>query len=83
VALRAGTYIFELADPVGAWDLVRVSSRDRRVVYLTTFTRVVDRPNDLGSTQTFSFAEAAANSPLPIKTWWITGQPTGREFVYE
>src|ERR1044071_4045454 len=47
VTLEAGSYIFELAEPIGASDLVRVSSRDRRVLYLTAFTRIVDRPRDV------------------------------------
>ena len=42
--LRAGTYIFELANPHVNLDLVRVSSRDRSKVYLTTCTRIIERP---------------------------------------
>ena len=82
VALGSGTYIFELADPIGAWDLVRVSSRDRRSVYLTAFTRVVDRPRGLSPDQPISFGEARANTPQPIRTWWPAGESTGRQFIY-
>lgn len=82
VTLRAGTYIFELADPFGAWDLVRVSSHDRRHVYLTTFTRIVPRPHDLAPGQRVSVGEVAANAPQPITAWWPTGERTGREFIY-
>src|SRR6187551_3090825 len=35
VELGAGTYVFELPDPMGAFDVVRVSSQDRRTVYFT------------------------------------------------
>lgn len=82
VSLERGTYIFELADPIGAWDVVRVSSPDRRVVYLTAFTRVVDRPHGMSRDQVISFGEAHPNSAQPIKTWWPTGESTGREFIY-
>jgi hypothetical protein len=82
VALGSGTYIFELADPIGAWNLVRVSSRDRRLVYLTAFTRVVDRPYGMSPDQPISFGEAPANAAQPIKTWWPAGESTGRQFIY-
>ena len=82
VALGAGTYIFELPDPIGAWSVVRVSSQDRRTVYLTAFTRVVDRPKGLSPNQVISFAEAAPNVPQPIRVWWLPNDSTGREFIY-
>jgi hypothetical protein len=82
LTLGSGTYIFELPDPMGAWNLVRVSSHDRRLVYLTAFTRVVDRPNGLNPDQPISFGEAAANQAPPIKVWWPNGASTGRQFVY-
>lgn len=47
VAFPAGTYIFELSDSSVALDLVRVLSRDRSRVYLTAFTRLVERPKGL------------------------------------
>jgi hypothetical protein len=82
VALGAGTYVFELPDPMGAWNVVRVSSYDRHRVYLTAFTRIVDRPRGMSPDQPISFAEAPANSPQPIKTWWPAGESTGRQFIY-
>ena len=82
VALGAGTYIFELPDPNDAWTVVRVTSRDRRTVYLTAFTRVVERPKGLRPDQVISFGEARASEPQPIRAWWPTGESTGREFIY-
>jgi hypothetical protein len=82
VALGAGTYVFELADPMGAADIVRVSSRDHRKVYLTAFTRIVERPAGMSPGQPISFGEAAANAPQPITVWWPNGESTGREFIY-
>ena len=81
VALAAGTYVFELPDPLGASDLVRVSSQDRRKVYLTAFTRIVERPAGM-KPGPVSFGEAPAHAPQPIKVWWPGYESTGREFIY-
>lgn len=82
VTLSPGTYVFELADPAFARTLVRVSSRDRRVVYLTAFTRMVTRPPALESDASVSFGEARSTDPLPVSTWWPSGETSGRQFVY-
>jgi hypothetical protein len=82
VALGAGTYIFELPDPNDAWTVVRVTSQDRRHVYLTAFTRLVERPKGMSPDQIISFGEARASEPQPIKVWWPIGESTGREFIY-
>ena len=81
VALGSGTYIFEMPEPLGAHNLVRVLSRDRKIVYLTAFTNPVERPNGLPRDQRISFKEAAPSRPLPIAVWWPENS-TGREFVY-
>jgi hypothetical protein len=82
VALGSGTYTFEIPDPQMAWDVVRVSSRDRRVVYYSGFTRVVPRPAGLPKHQTVSFAEARASVPQPIAVWWPSNDSFGRQFIY-
>ena len=82
VALGAGTYIFELPDAIGASDVVRVSSLDRRDDYLTAFTRIVERPAGMNPNQVVSFGEAAASAPQPITAWWLPHESTGRQFIY-
>lgn len=82
VALRSGTYIFELPDPEATPDIVRVLSRDRRIVYFTAFTRPVGRPSGTPLTQIVSLREVAPEQPMPIAVWWSDAQ-TGRQFVYE
>jgi hypothetical protein len=82
VQLGAGTYVFELPDPMGAYDVVRVSSQDRRTVYYTAFTRIVERPKEGRPGQLISFGEARPNAPLPIRVWWPSGESMGREFIY-
>ena len=43
VTLPAGTYIFEVANPDGGSDVVRVLSRDRKKTHLMKFTRSIYR----------------------------------------
>ena len=82
VVLGPGTYMFELPDPFGAWDVVRVSSRDRTHVYLTAFTRLVDRPAGLPREQMVSLGEASPDTAAPVRVWWPIGENLGREFIY-
>lgn len=81
VTLGVGTYIFETPDPVSDLDLVRVLSRDRSIVILTTFTRQVERYSGMKRDQVISFGEAPANEAQPITVWWPQDSP-GRQFVY-
>jgi hypothetical protein len=80
VALGSGTYIFEIPEPT-AHDVVRVLSRDRKIVYLTAFTNSLDRPADIPRDQRVSFKEAAPDRPQPIAVWWADNS-AGREFIY-
>ena len=80
VTLQAGTYRFEVPD-VAANNIVSVSSRDGRKVYLTQFTLVVDRPSG-GDTLTVTLGEAAAGTAPPVKAWFPLGEQTGRQFIY-
>jgi hypothetical protein len=82
VVLNAGTYVFEQPNPLGAWDFVRVSSRDRKIVYLTAYTRRVERPRGVPADQMVSFGESRANTPRPIVAWWPIDQSLGHQFVY-
>jgi hypothetical protein len=80
VTLGAGTYVFERAAPLSAIEVVRVSSRDRRVVYYMGFTELVQRPR--GVTSPITFGEAPAGSAVPIRDWYPTGSDTGHRFRY-
>ena len=81
VALGSGTYIFEMADQIGAYGAVRVLSRDRKIVYLTAFTDEVSRPRNLRRDQQVSFGESAPDRPVPISIWW-SDDSVGRKFIY-
>jgi hypothetical protein len=82
VVLGSGTYIFELPDPISAWDVVSVLSRDRQRVYYTGLTRPIVRPAGLPPDQVVSLGEAPADAAVPIRVWWPIGERTGREFNY-
>ncbi len=81
VTLVTGTYIFERADQ-GVINLVRVSSRDRKHVYMTAFTRSTERPAGLRANRTVTFGEAPLGVAPPIKTWFPLGERQGHEFIY-
>jgi len=81
VALGAGTYIFELAEP-GVPDVVRVMNADHTQVYFMGFTRTVDRPRGLSNDVGVTFGESSRGLAAPIKAWYPTGESIGHEFIY-
>jgi hypothetical protein len=82
VGLATGTYIFELADPDGDLSIVRVSSRDRSIVYFTGFTELVPRPAGRRGEPWASFGEASPAAPVPIAAWYPADGSAGRRFIY-
>ena len=82
VELNAGTYIFELANPHSNLNLVRVWSRDRSKVYLTTFTNIIERPAGLPADRIVTLGEARADAAAPVKAWFPSPSGDGHEFVY-
>ena len=82
VALGAGTYIFEVADPHTRGDVVRVLSRDRKKSYFLGFTNPIAKPRGLNSDAMISLGESGPGVAPPITAWWPMGEETGREFIY-
>lgn len=80
VSLGSGTYIFERLD-MHAHSVVRVVSRDRKIVLFTAFTNQVNRSAGLKRDQVISFAETSPSVPQRIAIWWPEDSP-GREFIY-
>src|SRR5687768_4373119 len=70
VALPAGTYIFEVANPESSSDVVRVLSRDRKQVWVMKFTRPVYREAKGDLKAIVSLGEAPAGNPPPVKAWY-------------
>lgn len=81
VGLAAGKYLFHLPDPTGAQDVVQVLSADGKHVYGMFFTLRVDRVEPASKPEV-RFMETAAGTPPAIKTYWMPGERTGREFIY-
>jgi hypothetical protein len=82
VALPAGTYIFEVANPDGGSDVVRVLSRDRKQVLLMSFTRTIYREAKGDLKAIVSLGESPAGNPPPVKAWYPQFETRGREFIY-
>lgn len=82
VKLAAGTYIFELAEPMTSSTLVRVLSKDRHTIYLMAFTNIVQRPMGANSNNHVTLGEARRGEAPPITAWYPTDSSSGREFIY-
>ena len=82
VSLAAGTYIFEVVNPDGGSDVVRVLSRDRKQTFLMGFTRSVYRPSKSNLDATINLGETAVGAPPKVKAWYPEGETRGREFIY-
>jgi hypothetical protein len=82
VTLPAGSYMFELAMPASNLDVVRVSSRNGRLVYFTGFTKQIDRPAGMPLNQLIVLGEGPADTAPPIKAWYSPHERTGHQFIY-
>ena len=82
VELAAGTYIFETPTNAMSNSVVRVSSRDRRKVYLTAFTRQVERPRNDRGKLLVTLGEAKSGSVPPVSAWFPIGDSIGHQFIY-
>ena len=80
VTLAAGTYIFERAAPQSAIEVVRVSSRDRRFVYYTGFTELVEKAARATPRRSPS-VRRRQGPPVPVREWYPTGTSTGHRFL--
>ena len=83
VELAAGTYIFETPTNSMSNSIVRVSSQDRRKVFLTTYTRQVERPKNDKGKLLVTLGEAAPGSAPPVSAWFPIGESVGHEFIYD
>jgi hypothetical protein len=82
VTLAAGTYEFEIANPLTSGDIVRVRSRDGRHSYFQGFTTPVSKPPQMKADASISLGESVKGSPAPIVAWYPEGERTGRRFEY-
>lgn len=82
VALPAGTYIFQVANPWTDANVVSVTSRDRSKVYLLALTLPVERPRSGDMKSRIVLSEAPAGQPPAVKSWFPDGETHGRAFIY-
>jgi hypothetical protein len=82
IELAAGTYIFETPTNSMSNSIVRVSSQDRRKVFLTAYTRQVERPKSDKGKLLVTLGEAAPGSAPPVSAWFPIGESVGHEFIY-
>jgi hypothetical protein len=79
--LPAGTYAFELLDPMATSDLVKITSADGSKVFTTIQTVPVMRKELEGDT-VLKFDPADADSPPAIAAWFYPGSYYGHQFIY-
>ena len=82
VVLPAGAYSFDLVDAKSSMDVVVVRNRAHTKVFYMGFTNLVRRPKGMSKDMPVTFAEAPANTPRPIATWYELGDSIGHEFLY-
>ena len=82
VELAAGTYIFEVVNPNGGSDVVKVLSRDRKTLYLMRLTRSIERRSGGNLDAAITLGETAAGIPPKVKAWYPQSETRGREFIY-
>jgi hypothetical protein len=82
VVLPVGTYTFEVANPGGTADVVRVWDSAHRRVHFTGFTYRVRRPENMPKNQAIALGEAGRGEPAPIRAWYPVGDTNGFQFIY-
>jgi hypothetical protein len=71
-----------VANPEASADIVRVWSRDRSKVYLTAFTKNIDRPARVAADHLVLLGEASRGDAPPVRAWFPEGVNQGYEFLY-
>lgn len=80
VALPAGTYIFEVANPDTGANVVRVLSRDRMRVHLLQTTIPAYRALTHDMRGKLEMGEAPAGKPAVITAWFPENETRGHQF---
>ena len=82
VVLPPGAYIFEIANPGSAGDVVRVFDRKRSTIYLGALTRRTTRQPSDGLDAAIVLGEARPSVPRRVQAWYTAGHTSGHEFLY-
>lgn len=81
VTLKAGTYVFELANPDTTRHVIRISEKDTNKnigLFMTIPNERMQPPDD----NLIMFSERPAGSPPAVQAWFYPGDRIGEEFVY-
>lgn len=81
MALPAGSYKFELADPDNSRRVVRVSDKEGGKVH-GTFLSIPSQMLEPADKPLVMFKETPAGAPEAVKAWFYPGETIGYEFVY-
>lgn len=79
--LKAGTYVFKLADSSPERSIVQVFSKDETHLY-ATFVAIPDVRLQPRGNPIITFDEAPAGSPEAVRAWFYPGENFGHQFVY-
>ena len=82
VLLPPGNYVFEIANPTTASNVIRIADRKKIKTYVTALTRPIFRPSTKRLDAVIVFGgEASAATPHTIRAWYPAGVTTGYEFL--
>ena len=81
VLLPPGDYVFEIANPTTASNVVRIADRKKTKVYVSALTRPTVRPSTQRLDAVIVFGEANRTTPRTIHAWYPAGVTTGYEFL--
>jgi hypothetical protein len=81
ITLPAGTYRFQLADPEGGRQVIRVDDKDGKKTY-GMFLSMSNQKLEPSDKPVVMFAESVAGAPPAVKVWFYPGETAGYEFVY-
>ena len=81
VALPAGTYIFEVANPDSGANVVRVLSRNRSRVHVLKITTPTYRESTSDMRTLIELGEAPAGKPPAIRAWFPANETRGHQFT--
>ena|SRR5687768_18574384 len=82
VLLPPGNYVFEIANPTTASNVIRISDRKKVKTYVMALTRPIVRPSTKQLDPAIVFGEEASpTNPHTIRAWYPAGVTTGYEFL--
>jgi hypothetical protein len=79
--LEPGVYIVRLRENTERRSVVEILNQDETQV-LATVVAVPDHRQRPDDTAEFTFHEVKKDGPLPVQTWYFSGDLVGWEFVY-